>query len=197
MEITGKVIEINLNAQVPKKDGGSYPGATITFRDANGKVQEKGFHANAFKYNAALKNGLENLSAGDEFTAVLEKKDDFWNWLSVSKGIASATKEQTKSQNNTQQASKAAPSTYATAEERAQTQKYIVRQSSITNALKLLELNQQELKGLKEKQTYSTDDVIALASDFEAYVFDYEPTALADSGKVTSGIKDMNDDIPF
>ena len=58
MEIKGKVVEINLDTQVPKNGGGTYPGATISFRDANGKLQEKGFHANALKFNAALKNEI-------------------------------------------------------------------------------------------------------------------------------------------
>jgi hypothetical protein len=116
----------------------------------------------------------------------LEKKDDFWNWLSVSKGIASATKEQTKSQNNTQQASKAAPSTYATAEERAQTQKYIVRQSSVSSALRLAEINGNKKAILAE--------ILKDARVIEDWVMGKEIPGVQE---VISDFSDMDDDIPL
>lgn len=158
MEITGKVVAIDLNATVKGKNG-TYKGAELIYKDlADGQAKTKAFHENAFKFNAALKNGLTNLEVGDEFTAVLEKKDDFWNWVSVAKGFAQTTAPKT-----VLGTAKAAPSTYATAEERAQTQAYIVRQSSITNALKLLEL--------QSNKKADVPDVLAIATQLEAWVF--------------------------
>lgn len=183
MQIIGKVVAIDMNATV-KGQNGTYKGAEIIYKDnSTGETKTKPFHANALKYNAALKNGLENLSPGDEFTAVLEKKDDFWNWISVSKGHTSSN--QSKGTTNSTTTTKAPPSTYATPEERAQTQKYIVRQSSITSALKLLELH-----GNKKA---TTRDVISLAQEFEAYVLDLAPKEMTNLGSV----EDMDDDIPF
>ncbi len=161
MEITGKVIAIDMAAKVQGQKG-VYIGVELMYKDLkDGQNKTKAFHENALKFNAALKNGLENLSSGDEFTAVLEKKDEFWNWVSVSKGAAPV--EITTTAKQAPSSGKAAPSTYATAEERAQTQAYIVRQSSITNALKLLEL--------QSNKKADVPDVLAIATQLEAWVF--------------------------
>lgn len=158
MEITGKVIELVLNTQVPKKDGGSYPGVRLTFRDSrDDKIKEKGFHQAVLSKTPALKNGLDNLSNGDDFTALAEKDGEFWNWKSIIKGIVSIS----PSQGSQVGVVSKAPSTYATVEERAQTQTYIIRQSSITAALKLAELN---------KDTPTAYDIITLAEVFESWV---------------------------
>lgn len=187
MEIFGRVVAIDMNATV-KGQNGTYKGAEIIYKDnSTGETKTKPFHENVLKYNAALKNGLENLSSGDEFTAVLESKEKdgktFWNWISVSKGHTSSIPS--KGTTNSSTPTKAAPSTYATPEERAQTQKYIVRQSSLTAALKLLELH-----GNKKA---TTRDVISLAQEFEAYVLDLAPKEMTNLGSV----EDMDDDIPF
>lgn len=182
MELIGKVVAINMNATV-KGQNGTYKGAEIVYKDENGETKTKPFHSNALKFNAALKNGLENLSPGDDFVAVMEKKDGYWNWVSVSKGTGNAVATQTSS-NNAVQTAKPAQNNFATAEERAKTQEYIVRQSSITAALKLLELH-----GNKKA---TTRDVISLAQEFEAYVFNRSPKEITNLGS----IEDMEDDIP-
>ncbi len=190
MEITGKVVAIDLNATVKGKNG-TYKGAELIYKDlADGQAKTKAFHENAFKFNAALKNGLTNLEVGDEFTAVLEKKDDFWNWVSVSKGAAPV--EITTTAKQAPSSGKAAPSNYATTEERAQTQVYIVRQSSITNALKLL-----ELQGNKKADV---PDVLAIATQLEAWVFGKKaepaPAPKKAAAKVLNDAT-FEDDIPF
>lgn len=176
MEITGKVLVIETNATIKGKNG-NYTGTELTYKDVEGATKTKAFHSNALKYNAALNNGLNNLTPGDEFTAVLEKKDEFWNWISVSKGVSKSVPEKA-----TAQAAKSVPSTYATAEERAQTQKYIVRQSSITAALKLVELQGTKKMGVQE--------VVDLASQFEDWVMGNTPDPIAD-------LTNMDDDIPL
>lgn len=178
MEITGKVLLIETNATI-KGQKGNYTGTELTYKDSEGITKSKAFHSNALKFNAALNNGLNNLAPGDEFTAVLEKKDEFWNWISVSKGAAAP---KTSSNNAPSASAKAAPSTYATAEERAKTQKQIVRQSSLANALKLLELN-----GNKKA---TTEEAINIAEQFEAWVLGNVPDTTAD-------IANMDDDIPY
>ena len=189
MEITGKVVAIDLNATV-KGQKGTYKGAELIYKDlSDGTNKTKAFHENAFKFNAALKNGLENLAVGDEFTAVLEKKDEFWNWVSVSKGVNGVPANKATSTNAP---AKSAPSTYATADERAQTQVYIVRQSSITNALKLL-----ELQGNKK---VVVGDVLEVAEQLEAWVFGKKaepaPAPKKAAAKVLNDTT-FEDDIPF
>lgn len=197
MEIKGKVVEINLDTQVPKNGGGTYPGATISFRDANGKLQEKAFHANALKFNAALKNGLENLQAGDNFVANADKNDNgFWEWKSIAKAGAEVPKQATAQPNTKAPANTSSGGNWATAEERAQTQVYIVRQSSLTNALKLF-----EIQGYKKA---TPEEVIEIAQEFEAFVLgtqkrpDIKPGKLAVvGGSDVDPFDDTENDVPY
>lgn len=170
MDVNGKVVEVEMNAQIEGQKG-VYNGARLSYRDKDNKLVEKTFHENALKYNAALKNGLSQLEKGDNFVAKQEKKDGYWNWTSIAKGQEPAV------------VSKAPTSggNWETAEERKNKQVYIVRQSNITAALKLLELH-----GNKKA---TTRDVISLAQEFETYVFDKAP-------KDVTNIEDMEDDIP-
>ena len=190
MEITGKVLVLELNATI-KGLNGSYKGAEIVYKEPNGETKTKGFHENALKFNAALKNGLDNLKSGDDFTATLEKTEKdgktFWNWTSVVKGLeAPVNNNANKPSASVPNVNKAAPSTYATADERAQTQKYIIRQSSITAALKLL-----EIQGKKAVDQFA---VISLAEQFEAWVMGYERKDVPDP---KADIANMEDDIPY
>lgn len=192
MEIRGKVVEINLDAEITKNGGGTYQGATISYRDKDNKLQEKAFHSNALKFNAALKNGLENLQASDNFVATAEKNDKgFWEWKSIAKGSASAPAAQAAP------ASKPATTTqsgnWATAEERANTQVFIVRQSSIANALKLFEIQGNKKVG--------TLDVLNMAAEFEAWVFGKQVASSQKKLAVVNGnegsFDDLEDDIPL
>ena len=185
MEITGKVLIIEANATIAGQKG-TYIGTELTYKDSSGITKAKAFHSNALKFNAALKNGLDNLKAGDDFTATLEKKDEFWNWISIVKGIGAVNNNDSKPSVSTPYVNKATPSTYATAEERAQTQKYIVRQSSITAALKLT-----EVRG--DKKT-NVGEILQLASQFEEWVYGNNQ---ADVPEATADIADMEDDIPY
>ena len=162
MIITGKIVSIDLNATITKASGGTYKGAEIVFKDANGKVQTKNIHENGLKYAPAVKNGLESLEPGDNFTVEMEKKDDFWTWISIKKGI-----EQEEKQNTTLQQSTTTKSTsWETAEERAARQKFIVRQSSLTNAVAFLVL---------QGRTHATEeDVLETATTFYNWVFEKE-----------------------
>ena len=192
MNISGKVIQVAIDVDVKKKDGGTYKGWKLVYEQADGEVKTIQKHMNSLKYAAPLANGLKELKAGDTFTMEMEKEGDFWNPKSIFKGEASPTVTGTRTQpTGSKPAVAATGSTYATKEERAQTQKYIVRQSSITSALKLLEVT-----GVKKA---TTNDVIKLAVEFEAFVMGYAvPGAVeADSDKTPSGFNDMDNDIPY
>lgn len=91
---------------------------------------------------------LKSAKVGDVFFVVTNKNDKgYWQWDQVSR-------EAMQPKANT-----SPRSTYETPEERAQKQIYIVRQSSLTNAIALL--------GSKAK----VDHVISVARQFEQYVF--------------------------
>ena len=190
MHVQGKVIESQVNIQVPKKGGGTYPGCLLTYRDRDGKACEQAFHENAFKYNAALMESLQSLVNGDTFMMEKEKKGDFWNVLSIAKtdGMTAspapvASGGSPSSSPESKPAGKVLGSTYETPEERAKKQVYIVRQSSITAALAYFALN----KATKA----STEDILAIAKEFEKHVF---ATAEVDP---VEAIIDMDDDIPM
>ncbi len=158
MNVTGKVISVEIDVEVSKKDGGVYQGSRLTYRTDDGKVQEQAFHVNTFKYNVPLKVAIANLSSGDNIIIEKEKKGDFWNVVSITKQAESSTT--ITSAKPTPTASVASKSTYATSEERAQTQVYIIRQSSVSSAVNLAST-------LKLK---NEDEVIKIAKKFEQFV---------------------------
>ena len=161
MIITGKIVSIDLNATITKAQGGTYKGAEIVFKDANGKVQTKNIHENGLKYAPAVKNGLESLEPGDNFTVEMEKKDDFWTWISIKKGIEQEEKQKT----TTQQSTASKSTSWETAEERAARQKLIVRQSSLTNAVAFLAIQPGTM-------SITEVDVIETATTFYNWVFE-------------------------
>lgn len=161
-QLVGTVVAVSMDAIIKKKDGGTYQGVELVFKDEEGKTQTKAFHNNTFKFNQALKNTLADLNKGDKFTAEMEKDGDFWNWKKLYKGAAEA-KQLNAQASAAKQPYQARPNdTYETKEERATRQVMIVRQSSLTAALKLL-----ELQGAKKP---TANDVVSIAAEFEAWV---------------------------
>ena len=165
MDVKAKVISVEMNVEIAKKDGGVYPGARLMYRDEAGQLKEQAFHQNTFKFNAPLKVQLSNLTAGDDVIITKEKKGEFWNVMSISKDNNAAQGGGTPTTTIMQPASKvpASPSprsNYETPEERAQRQVYIIRQSSISSAVALAAV-------MKFK---SVEEVLALAKDFEGFV---------------------------
>lgn len=156
MDVKGIVISVDIDVQVTKNGGGTYPGSRLTYRDESGAAREKAFHNNVFKFNPVLKTQLSNLLTGQAFVMNMEKEGEFWNVKSILPSVNDPTKEATFVTNKPVVSPK---STYETPEERAKKQVYIVRQSSITNAI--------ALKGNKA----SVEEIINVAKQFETFVF--------------------------
>lgn len=168
MKVNGVVVSVEIDVQVAKKDGGSYPGSRLSYRDDSGKLTEQAFHNNAFKFNAALKNSLQSLKPGDKIVIEKEKKGDFWNVMGITiagegGGVVESTTKLVASPK----------STYETPDERAQKQVYIIRQSSVGHAVELLAANGGKKNTPKE--------VIEVAKTFENYVL----TGTFDDGTLT------------
>ena len=188
MNISGKVIQVAIDVDVKKKDGGTYKGWKLVYEQSDGEVKTIQKHMNSLKYAAPLANGLKELKAGDTFTMEMEKEGDFWNPKSIFKGEASPTVDKVPFERSgviKPTTTTTSNSTYATKEERAQTQKYIVRQSSITAALKLFELR---------KEKVSVEEIIDIAGCFEAWVLGNSQLA---TKEVSDSLEDLDDDIPF
>lgn len=165
MDIKAKVISVEMNVEIAKKDGGVYPGARLMYRDEAGQLKEQAFHQNTFKFNAPLKVQLSNLTAGDDVLITKEKKGEFWNVMSIRKDDGAATGSTTIMQPASKVPASPAPrSNYETPEERAQKQVYIIRQSSISSAVALAAT-------MKFK---SVQDVLAVAKEFEGFVMGVE-----------------------
>lgn len=190
-QINGTVVAVEIDVPVKKNGGGTYQGWSLVYKDNTGEIKTMSKHMNSLKYAQPLKNGLESLKAGDAFTLEQEKEGDFWNPKSIYKStatIAPGSVQEKLTPGMTVQQFKTAgnSSTYSTVEERAQTQKYIVRQSSITAALKMMELN--------KVKDVTIDSVLALAGNFEGYVMDRIPKNLK---QVAEDFSDLDSDTPF
>ena len=167
MNITGTVMGVEFNVTIPKLNGDNYQGARFSYRDSTGALKEQAFHKNSLKFNPALKNQLEQLEVGKGFTMVKEKEGDFWNVKGIyGEGAAPASEAKASPAKGTVPPSPAPKSNYETSEERAQRQVYIIRQSSLSNAVAAL--------AVAAKKAPSANEVIQLAKQFEAYVFDTE-----------------------
>jgi hypothetical protein len=98
MIITGTVVSVERDVDIPKKDGGSYVGTRLTYRDNQGNLKEQNWHPNGLKYNHAVRNSLDEMQAGEKFTMTKEKGDNgIWNVKTLIKGVAGATPQQGKS----------------------------------------------------------------------------------------------------
>lgn len=187
MIVKGTVVSVELDVQVAKNGGGTYPGARLSYRDENGALKEKGFHNNVFKFNAGLKTQLANLSPGNVFNMEMEKEGEFWNV----KGITLATASAPVADKDVPATGKTTPytaspkSTYETPEERAKKQLYIIRQSSINQAI---EYAKEYGNGVKGDKFVSITDIIKVAKQFEAHVYGND----FDDGSLISMTEDID-----
>lgn len=137
--------------------------------------------------NEEIFKKVQQYKRGDVLTIETEKdKNDYWQWTSIEAGTTSAAAGGTggnpskdSPRTSGAQTGRVTGSNYATAEERAQTQLRITRQSSLTAALKVMELN--KVKEVK------LEEVLDIAKFFTAYVYEKEPN---------QSIVDMDNDIP-
>lgn len=165
----------------PTQKGTSYQQLEVTYKNLSyqGKVESKklmsfGANANAFKT-------LADAPTGSQWEVTVVKNAQGYNdWTSVvAASAAPASSPQTGAQARTQPGQ--TRSTYETPEERAQRQILIVRQSSLSAAVSTLAVGAKTVK---------PDDVIAVAKQYENYVFD-----IKDPGP--SGFEDLPDfDVP-
>lgn len=163
MNVQGQVVSVEQNVSITKQNGGSYQGTRFSYRDMTGKLVEQNFHNNSLKFNPKLNVALSNMKSGDAFTMVKEKEGEFWNVKDIIIGGTATMETNTNVGKSIPQP--APKSNYETAEERAKKQVYIVRQSSLANAVATLAIGAKKVEPA---------EVIKVAKQFEAYVFDTE-----------------------
>jgi hypothetical protein len=165
----------------------------LTFQ---GKVESKqlfdfGVQKGAFQ---ALTVG----QTGQVYEVTVVKNDagfNDWTQITKSDGTAtavSATSPATASNRTAMTTATPAPkSTYETPEERAKKQIYIIRQSSLSNAIDLLSVG--------AKSQPKVEHVIETARAFEDFVFGTSDVAATVAKDVTksAGIEDLAEDVPY
>jgi hypothetical protein len=174
-----EIIQVTVNTIPTAK--GSYQKAEVAYK-RDGKVE--GRQIMSF-VNKEVFNTVVKAKAGEVYEVKLEKDaKDYWQWVSIQTGGSVEASNSSNAGNNGNGMGKSVRSTYETPEERAIKQVYIVRQSSISNALTFT---------LSGKDKHSIEDVLKIAKMFEGYVFG------GTSGGTTSdgGLAAMEDDVPL
>ena len=153
MSITNKITILSV-PEVEKKD--KYSLLKVNYRTEEGKVSGKnvmsfGSQKDAFK-------ALSAAAAGDVYEVTAEKNDKgYWDWISAKKvGHSEVGSGGGKTTSNPGRSS------YETPEERFQRQVYIIRQSSLSTSVEMLN---------HVKKGYDVQEVLNLAKTFEEYVF--------------------------
>lgn len=201
---------LNVTATNPTNSAGKpYSKLEIAFKNLTFQGKVEGKQLMGFGATKAAHDTLINAQPGETFEIEVKKNDRGYNdWVNAVKpnGAAPApTNVSTAYAPNsayppkapgTQTTTASPKSTYETPEERAKKQVYIVRQSSLSNAIDLLSVG--------SKASPDVDKVLEVASRFESFVFGdstKDNTAVAESFFPNSP-KPTNpdladDDIPF
>lgn len=155
------IIDVGTPNTHAAKNGRSYQSIEVTYKGDNGQTATKKLMSFS---NPSVFNHIKGLAKGDQVNVTTTKDDNgYWQWTAI--GGDATTPVQTQA-SAPLTGGRVTGSNYETKEERAARQVYIVRQSSISAAISALTV------GAKSSPT--ADSVIALAKQFESYVFDKE-----------------------
>ncbi len=172
MQLNIEVVNVTKTEKARNDGKGTYDVLEVIYKnERDGKVDGKklmGFAAPKEVFNKLLA-----ASNGDRFSIDMEKNDKgYWDW----KDIATQT-DTPKAASPAATSTATVRSNYETAEERAQRQVYIIRQSSLGHALTYL-----------QGKDVSLTEVFQVAKEMTEFVL----------GKAKSmDLKDMEDDIPL
>lgn len=182
MQIRITFINADVQAQPAKGKGQPYNMLEVTYKDDKGQTKAKKL---ASFSNPSVFATLKDAQKGDVFDIEMVKNGEYWNWTSVSKVDGSVASEPASSPGFKAAPAASAPgrSNFETPEERALRQRLIVRQSSITAALKYYEQNREP--GVD----YSIHDVFATAELVHDWVYQ--------KPDLFSQPNDNIDDLPF
>lgn len=184
-----KIVAVSTEMKTNAK-GTSYKALTVDFRDDSNKLSSKTINV----FGAQKRTGeiLEEASPGQVYEVTAVKNNaGYWDWTD-----ARITTEQMGGGSQVSAAQPAAKSQvtgssssggrgFETPEERAKKQVYIVRQSSLANAVATLSV------GVKTPP--APEDVIKVARLYEGYVFDTNVGA-EDVVKAPASVADLQDD---
>lgn len=148
-----KIVEVNV--ETVKQGKNSYSKASVVY-SFNGQNRTQNIMSFS---NPAVFAKVQNMKAGEEYSVEVTKNDKGYNqWASIE--ALGAEKETSASKGP----ARTSVSTYETPEERKIKQLYIIRQSSITNALTYL-------KDTSKEHEYGVSDVLNIAQEFVDFVY--------------------------
>ena len=168
------------------KNGRQYQSLEVTYKNESGQAGNKKLMSFS---NPDVFKTAQTWQKGDKINVdTVKDSNGYWQWTKILKeGEApSAQPSQGSSASTGGGATRVSGSNYPTADERAQTQVYIIRQSSLTNAVTTLATTGKPV---------SSDEVLTLARVYEGHVLGIEnkPQGI----KEPSSIEEMSSDIPF
>lgn len=173
MQIT--VIDVGTPNTHAAKNGRSYQSLEVTYKGVDGKVGNKKLMSFT---NPTVFKAAQEWSKGTVVDVTTQKDDQgYWQWT----GLGTGESQVAQSPSAAAPATRVTGSNYETKEERAERQKLIVRQSSLSNAISILTVGAKEIK---------KEQVLALASELNDWVFNQS------SNGQTANFDDFEDDIP-
>jgi len=168
-----EVIDVGTVNSHSAKNGRQYQSVEVTYKNEAGQAGNKKLmsfsHPDVFK-------AAQTWTKGDSVNIDSVKDDNgYWQWKAVLQDgqAPSASAPKAASSNPVSRGN-----SFPTADERAQTQVYIIRQSSLTNANATL---------ATAGKPVGKEEVIKLAKEYEHYVL----------GIASESIDDLSEDIPF
>lgn len=186
-----QIIAVKVSTLKGKKEGTTYQVAEVTYKNLTFQNKVEGKKIMSFGAQESTFKQMALAQQDDTFDIEVVKNAAGYNdWVSAKKSDGSAPTAGPATAKQTYAASGAVASpksTYETPEERAKKQVYIVRQSSISNAIDLL------TTGAKVAPT--VEDVLKTANQFESYVFGAATTLPA--AETTSAFDNLEDDVPM
>lgn len=151
----------DVRVETVTKGRNSYQVATVVHTTPRGETKEK--KVMSFS-NPAVFAVVSKATSGQSFEVGYTPGDQYYNWATITPlGDASSPAKASTGGTAAPAGGKVAVSTYETAEERKIKQLYIVKQSSIANALEYLKL--------KDDKEFGVSDVLEIAQDFVDYIY--------------------------
>lgn len=169
------IVDIGTPNTKTTKNGRTYQEIEVTYKGETGQVNNKKLVSFS---NPAVFNHIKALAKGDQVDVVTTKDTaGYWQWTGIGNGETKVAETKTTASSGT----RVTGSNYETKEERAQRQVYIIRQSSIANAISLL------------GQSSDVNNVLQVAKQFEDYIF---ATNAQEEVKEPT-LDDLMDDVPL
>ena len=178
-----KIVSIDAELKTAK-NGKTYKALTVVYKNREGKIETKTI--NPFGPGQNTVSILSEATTGQYYEVQTVKNDaGYWDWVDprVTDGQAASSPA---APSPASRASSGGENRFETSEERAKKQVYIVRQSSLSNAVETLAVG--------SKTALDPKKVIEVARMYEAYVFD---TAIEEPAQATKASDFTDDDIDF